>query len=168
MDKKTCLACEVNVGKITTPGGLIHRDELWVVDHAVGRNPDDPIPLKGFLIICPVRHVEHIHLLTDEEQLNFGLLLLDVTNALVKVLKPEKIHIHSMGEDVKHVHWYVVPRMAGMPENGLDFLVEVIRGRRWACSIKDASTTALKVKAELEQLVASRGGTSSTPYSHLL
>ncbi|MFA5185979.1 MAG: HIT family protein [Patescibacteria group bacterium] len=167
MGKTKCFACDVNNEKIHVPGKLIHRDELWVVDHAIGRRPDDPIPLMGFLIICPVRHVEQIHMLTDEELLNFGLLLKDVANALNKVLAPEKIHVCSFGESVRHVHWYVIPRSAGMPQNGYDVLRGIFRDKKWACSVKDAAATALKVKSELEQLFATRGGSRSTPYSHL-
>jgi len=167
MGKTSCLACEINAGNISTPGGLIHRDHLWVVDHAVGPKPNDPIPLKGFLIICPVRHVDQLHLLTDEEQLNFGLLLNDVTNALARVLKPEKVYVCSFGEEVRHVHWYVIPRMSDMPKSGLDVLRGIFREKKWPCSLKDAAATALKVKVELERLVESRGGTASVPYSHM-
>ena len=167
MGKTRCFACNVNSEKIQAPGGLIHRDDLWVVDHAIGRRPEDPIPLRGFLIICPVRHIEQINLLTDEEWLNFGLLLKDVTNALHRVLKPEKIHVCSFGESVQHVHWYVIPRMADMPQSGYDVLHGIFRDKKWACSLKDAASTALKIKSELEQLFASRGGSRSTPYSHL-
>jgi len=167
MPKKSCFACDVNAGKITTPGGLIHCDGHWVVDHAIGLKPDDPIPLKGFLIICPVRHVEQLHLLTDEEQMIFSLLLKDVGTALMRVLQPEKIHVCSFGEEVKHVHWYVIPRVAGMPTSGMDVLRGIFKERKWTCGLKDAAATALKVKAELEQLIAGRGGNSVLPYSHM-
>lgn len=167
MAQQSCLGCDVNAGKIPTPGGLLHRDDLWVVDHIIGLKPDDPIPLKGFLIICPVRHVEHIHLLTDEEQLNFGLLLADVTNALAHVMRPEKIHVCSFGEEVGHVHWYVIPRLAGMPKSGLRLLHEIFVAKNLGCSSEDATEVALKVKSELERLVKSRGGEASMPYSHM-
>jgi len=167
MPKTSCFACDVNAGKATTPGGFIHRDDRWAVDHAIGLKPDEPIPLNGFLIVCPVRHVEHVHLLTDEEQADFSLLLKDVSMAVQKVLQPEKVYICSFGEVVRHVHWYVIPRMPGMPRSGIDVLHGIFTERKWSCSVKDASMTAIKVKAELEQLIAARGGTALAPYSHM-
>jgi diadenosine tetraphosphate (Ap4A) HIT family hydrolase len=167
MAEQNCLACDVNAGKVMPPGGLLHRDDLWVVDHIVGLKPEDRIPCLGFLIICPVRHVEHIHLLTDEEQISFGLLLADVTNALAGVMRPEKIHVCSFGEDVRHVHWYAIPRLSGMPKSGLGLLHEIFVDKRWTCTPEAASAAALKIKAELERLVASRGGPQGMPYSHM-
>lgn len=167
MEKRGCFACDVNAGRVSVPGGFIHRDDLWVVDHAIGLKPTDPIPLKGFLIICPVRHVEQLHQLTDEEWANFGLLFSDVCKALSSVMQPEKIYACSFGEEVGHVHWYVIPRMAGMPKSGQDVLRGIFKERKWACSLKDASDVSLEVKQGLEQLITSRGGLSSLPYSHL-
>lgn len=164
MPKKSCLACDVLAGKVQPPGGIIHRDSLWLVDHALGAKPSDPIPLKGFLIVCPVRHVEHLAQLTDEEQAVFGLLLKDVATAVTRVLKPEKTHVCSFGEDVGHVHWYVIPRMPGMPKSGLDVLRGMFRERKWPCTNKEAATTAFKIKAELDKLIASRGGDAGCPY----
>lgn len=167
MTKICCLACDILAGKTQPPGGLIHRDGLWVVDHAMGLRPDDPIPLRGFLIVSPVRHVENIFQLTDEEQAEFGLLLKDVALAIKRVLAPEKIHVCSFGELVGHVHWYVIPRSADMPKSGLQVLDGIFNKRRWTCTVKEAAMTALKVKAELEALLGSRGGDRDCPYSVL-
>lgn len=167
MSSTKCLACDILAGKIQPPGGIIHRDSLWLVDHAVGLKPEDPIPFKGFLIICPVRHVDRVGALTDEEQAVFGLLLKDVVTAVSRVLKPEKVYVCSFGEQVEHVHWYVIPRTADMPKSGIDVLNGIMRKRSWPCSLKDAATVAFMVKSELEVLVNARNGLPGLPYSSI-
>lgn len=167
MENPKCLACDTVAGKIHPPGGIIHRDNLWIVDHAVGLKPNDPIPFKGFLIICPVRHVNQVSWLTDEEQTEFGLLLKDVATALTRVMQPEKIYVCSFGEQVEHVHWYVIPRSADMPKNGLEVLEGIVRRRRWLCTLKEAASVAVRVKSELEALVKMRQGSPDLPYSSM-
>lgn len=158
MDQIGCLGCDVNAGRIKVPGGLIHRDDDWVVDHAVGMKPEDPIPLKGFLIICPVRHVEDVHELTSGEMAAFSLLLRDVVRAVNLVTKPQKVYVCSFGEAVKHVHWYVIPRYAQMPASGLDVLNGIFREKRWICPWEDAEMTAKRLKTKLKRLILVRNG----------
>lgn len=156
MGKPSCLSCDVTAGKIQPPGGILYEDELWVVDHVIGEKETDPIPLKGFLIVTPRRHVEHLHELTDEEALAMHPLLHDVTKAVWQVVKPEKVYLCSFGESTKHVHYYVVPRYANMPANAFDVLIGIFRQKKWPCSRKDAAAAAIQIKSELEKLRMSR------------
>ncbi|MBI5654964.1 HIT family protein [Candidatus Uhrbacteria bacterium] len=158
MTQADCLACDVNAGRIQVPGGFIHRDDKWVVDHIVGMKPGEPIPLKGFLIICPSRHVERIDELTPWEMSAFSTLLRDVTRAVGLTLKPQKIYVCSFGEAVKHVHWYVIPRYAEMPASGIDVLDGIFREKRWTCAWEDAEKVAGRIKTKLRRLIMVRQG----------
>lgn len=46
-----CLACDVNDGHVSAPGGVIVDTGLWVVDHTVGSLG------VGTLVVKPRRHV---------------------------------------------------------------------------------------------------------------
>ena len=62
MDRVGCLACDANAGRLKAPGGVIYEDDLWRVEHALS-----PALLRGWLIVKPRRHVEHLAELTRDE-----------------------------------------------------------------------------------------------------
>ena len=144
-----CFSCDVLRGTVVPPGGFIHQDPYWAVTHGV-----NPIAVPGWLILAPRRHCEHIAELTAEEMAAFGPLLRRTSRALTQVVQPAKIHIYSMGEVVKHVHFYVLPRYEWMPASGSAVLEQAFRDRRWECSAAEAATIADQVRAALLQLMA--------------
>ena len=144
-----CFSCDVLRGAVVPPGGMIYEETYWAVSHGL-----NPIALPGWLIVAPRRHCEHIAELTGEEMTAFGPLLRQTTRALTRVAQPAKIHIYSMGEVVKHVHFYVVPRYEWMPAGGSAVLELAFRDRRWECSATEAAAIADQVRAELLRLMA--------------
>lgn len=54
-----CLTCLLNQGGGKAPGGVIYEDALWRLEHVV-----EPIPMVGWLILKPLRHVEQFANLT--------------------------------------------------------------------------------------------------------
>ena len=129
-----------------TPGGVIFEDEHWHVTHMVS-----PAEAPGFLILQPLRHVEHITELTTGEAASLGPLLSGVTRALMRVVAPQKVYVCSFGSVVKHVHFYLIPQMPGMPNAG-ELLDELAAGR-WACSDTEAADVARRVRIELAKTV---------------
>jgi diadenosine tetraphosphate (Ap4A) HIT family hydrolase len=144
MDK--CIGCEVASGSIKTPGGFIYQDEFWTVTHSIYSTG---APLKGMLILQPKRHCTLLANLTSDEIENLGLLLRDTCKAVNEILRPEKIYACSVGEGVKHVHFMIIPRMAGMPI-GAELLKQVIEEHKWGCSFEEAADVAIKVKNILD------------------
>ena len=140
-----CLACDVTAGRIVPPGGTIHEDAGWLLEHAIS-----PVPLKGWLILKPRRHVEHLAALSPEEARALGPLIQKVSGAMLKALEPERVYLCSFGEVVKHVHLYFVPRYPNMPPSGPDILARMGSGNSpWACDDETAADAALRVRAEL-------------------
>lgn len=88
-----------------------------------------------------------------EETASFGLLLRNTAPALTEVLHPVKVHVPSMGEVVKHIHFYVIPRMADMPADGLEVLQQMFEGR-WACRVTEAAEVAALVRPIFQRLMA--------------
>lgn len=163
--EERCLACRLNAGEIPVPGNTIYSDDHWAVDH--GLAPDATTScasLKGHMVIRARRHVEHVYLLTDEELLFFGLLLHDVAEAVARAMRPERVHVCSFGESVRHVHWHVIPRYAGMPANPADVLNGIFRLKLWTCRPDEAAKAAQEIKGFLDQLVAARD--NSDLYAH--
>lgn len=143
-----CIACDVVAGRLGAPGGVIYADPSWMLDHAVS-----PVPLDGFLILKPKRHVEHLGQLTPEEALALGPLLRAAYAALQEVTGAEKVHVASFGEGVRHIHWYLLPRRAGMPASATGMLQGLFRGD-WACSDATAAETARRVREVLPSYLA--------------
>jgi diadenosine tetraphosphate (Ap4A) HIT family hydrolase len=114
------MACEVLEGRLEAPGGTILREGGWVLHHSVS-----PCVLRGWLILKPERHVEHVAELTDEESAALGPLIQKASRALMAALGAERVYVMSMGEVVRHVHIYLVPRYADMPQHGLRVLSEM-------------------------------------------
>lgn len=145
-----CLACDVLAGTVTPPGGILYDDQYWRVDHSVS-----PVLLPGFLIIKPKRHCDHIALLTEEEMAAFGPLLRNTCRALAHVLHPARVYVTSFGEQVSHVHFYVVPRYERTPEmpHGFELLRQMFGERRWASSDEEAAAIAEKVRPILTEMM---------------
>jgi diadenosine tetraphosphate (Ap4A) HIT family hydrolase len=139
------MACDIVDGVLAVPGGVILEEDSWLVDHSVS-----PVMLAGFLIAKPTRHVEHIAHLTDGEAPAMGRVLRKASDALMRVLAPEKVYVCSFGSLVRHVHFYLVPRLDSMPAElgGAELLGEVFTGR-WACSDEEAAEIARKLRQAL-------------------
>ncbi len=144
--KKDCIGCEIVMGNVLPPGGILYNDTYWTVNHVVG----NPRPLlRGMLILQPKRHVEHIHELTIDEISASAPIIRNLCISVNKVLAPEKIYVCSFGEGVKHVHFVILPRSKEMPSNGARVLREVIEENKWACTKQEAIEVADKLKREL-------------------
>ena len=146
-----CLACDILAGLIDPPGGVIYADDYWQVEHGL-----NPIALRGWLILKPRRHVEHIADLTPAEVAGLGPLLSELTQALTRAVRPDKIYVMSMGEAVKHIHFYLVPRYPDMPANGLEVLHGMFIAHAWECSPAEAAGVAALVRAELQHQLSAR------------
>jgi diadenosine tetraphosphate (Ap4A) HIT family hydrolase len=107
-----CIACRLHRGELSAPGGTILRDHLWVLEHIV-----EPIPIAGWLVLKPVRHVESFAELTPEEALSFGPLTHRVTQAMNEVIRPAKIYLsmYMEGANAAHLHVHLIPRMNDTP-----------------------------------------------------
>jgi diadenosine tetraphosphate (Ap4A) HIT family hydrolase len=142
-----CIACDVVSGRIVPPGGIILDDGLWVLSHSVS-----PVLLRGWLILEPRRHVEHLAELTEPEAASLGLLIGRVSSALMRALQAEKVYACSFGELVRHVHWYLIPRYADMSVHGVAVLNEMFANPSpWACGDEDAAEAASGVRAALSE-----------------
>jgi diadenosine tetraphosphate (Ap4A) HIT family hydrolase len=105
-----CNACAEIAGEVSAPGGAILDDGTWFLSHHTG-----PFTDPGELILKTRRHVESLSELTREEADSLGAILRSAIQALEQVVAAERIYAVSFNERVRHLHFLLLPRTAGMP-----------------------------------------------------
>jgi diadenosine tetraphosphate (Ap4A) HIT family hydrolase len=87
---------------------VIYEDALWRIEHIL-----EPIPMAGWLIAKPLRHVTTFADLTAEEAAAFGPLMHRTMGALQRVLGAEKVYLclFSEAEGFVHIHVHLIPAM---------------------------------------------------------
>ena len=102
--------CAEVAGTITAPGGVVFRNQWWEVAHHTGPWTD-----PGELIVKARRHVESLAGLTPAESAALGPVLRAAVAAVERVVRPERVYVASYGERVRHLHFFLLPRTAGLP-----------------------------------------------------
>lgn len=127
----TCVFCE-------TDGGLIlYRDDLLRVVLA-----DEP----GYAGLCRVILNQHEREMTDlaqDQRQQLMDMVWRVEQALRQRLAPDKINLASLGNQVPHVHWHVIPRY----QDDAHFPDPI-----WAASRRAARAASLSQAALAEEL----------------
>ena len=108
----TCITCRANRGELRAPGSVIYGDTLWRLEHSL-----EPIPLAGWLVLKPLRHVESFAALNDDEAASFGPLVRRAMAAMTQVLAPAKVYLCLYAEhrDAQHIHFHLIPRYDNTP-----------------------------------------------------
>ncbi|MGI8915538.1 MAG: HIT family protein [Chloroflexota bacterium] len=155
MDKTSldasCGTCRANRGELPAPGGVIYQDLLWRLEHILA-----PIPLAGWLVLKPLRHVEALADLTGEEAATFGPLVQRITRAMREVMQPVKVYLcqFSEAEHFAHIHFHMIPRHADIPkEQRGPAVFELLSTARLGSNlapIKEAERIAAAVRTQLE------------------
>ncbi len=104
------MTCRANRGELRAPGGVIYKDRLWRIEHIL-----EPIPMAGWLIAKPLRHVTTFADLTAEEAAVFGPLMHRAMGALQLLLDAEKVYLCLFAEAAGfgHIHFHLIPAMRG-------------------------------------------------------
>jgi diadenosine tetraphosphate (Ap4A) HIT family hydrolase len=91
--------------------------ELFVADLGTSRvylNEDQFFP--GWALVVLRRHATELYELSAAER---AALIEDVSRtaeALARVYRPVKMNYELLGNQVPHIHWHLIPRLAGDPE----------------------------------------------------
>jgi diadenosine tetraphosphate (Ap4A) HIT family hydrolase len=105
-----CVSCRQNAGEVAVPGGVVYRDDLWLVRHS-----PPPYGLAGWMVIQPIRHLASPADFSDEEAAGFGPFLRHCLRVLGQVTGAVKLYTAALGESQPHVHVHLIPRYAVMP-----------------------------------------------------
>ncbi|WVN42371.1 HIT family protein [beta proteobacterium MWH-UniP1] len=94
----------------TTDGDrLIWRGAFWRVVSV-----DDP-NYPGYLRLIVNRHVAEFSELAAPEQQQLFKLLVAIETRMRELINPDKINIASLGNQVPHQHWHIIPRWKDDP-----------------------------------------------------
>ena len=148
--REGCLTCRSNRGEIMAPGGVIYEDALWRLEHS-----HEPIPMIGWFILKPLRHVEAFAHLTPDEAASFGPLVRHITGAMTEVLAPARVYVCLFAEAVSHVHFHLIPRDPGMPREHwgpgvFDLLSAASDQGRSLADVEAAARAAMAIRERLE------------------
>ncbi len=108
-----CFLCRVLGEADDRPNLILLRTELAVV--VLNRFPYN----NGHLLVCPLAHKSVIEDLSDAESLELQRLLVRMTAALKKCIRPDGFNVGlNLGKVAGaglpgHLHWHIVPRWEG-------------------------------------------------------
>lgn len=86
----------------------VYRSPRFILDHMPG------IDLPGYLVIAPLRHVEHAGILEDSEREELARLQSLAVQTILGLPGVGKVYILSFGEAVPHLHLHLFPRTDAM------------------------------------------------------
>jgi len=70
----------------------------------------DDSDYAGFCRVIWQQHVKEMTDLSESERTHFMAMVFAVETHLRELLHPDKINIASLGNQVPHLHWHVIPR----------------------------------------------------------
>lgn len=108
----TCFICEFIDGN----PGYAHA-EVARSDQAVAFMNKYPT-LEGHVLVAPLHHCEQVTGdLSADEYLDLQAFVYAVSEAVRKVMQPERMYILSLGSQQanSHIHWHVAPLPPGVP-----------------------------------------------------
>lgn len=116
-----CMGCSIEKGEIIPPGGIIYKDEYFILAQ------DPEIPIDGFIIINSRRHINSFTEMTKEERNSFVELLYKSEKAIKDLNIAEKVTI-VQEERSKHLHVWIFPHNDWMNEKfgkGISYLRDI-------------------------------------------
>lgn len=98
MNESTCPLCQA-----------LNEELLWQDNLLrIIRVGDAQYP--GFCRVILNRHVKEMTDLAQDERIQVLHAVLVVETALRELMRPDKINLASLGNQVPHLHWHVIPR----------------------------------------------------------
>lgn len=138
---------------MTAPGGVIFQDAHWRLEHIL-----PPIPLAGWLVLKPLRHIEALGDLSTGEATTFGPLVQRISAALSAAVQPAKVYLcqFSEAQHFAHLHFHLIPRAADLPTErrgpAVFELLSITRGEgRDLAPPEEAERIALAVRERLQR-----------------
>jgi len=148
-----CLACRVHRGEISPPGGILYDDGLWRLEHSV-----NPTPLLGWLVAKPLRHVEFLDELSEDEAQAMATVLRRAVGALRHALPspPAKVYTALFAESAEcpHIHFHIIPRAVDDPRElrgprVFERMRRVGEGLEEGPSLEDVEDLATRIRSHL-------------------
>lgn len=99
-----CPACAYVRHEFKLPCGMLYENDNFILSQ------DWELPIEGFLIVSPKKHVERLSELTDDERNE----MFDIVNKTIKILREIKVcdrfEIIFEEKEDRHLHVWIMPR----------------------------------------------------------
>jgi diadenosine tetraphosphate (Ap4A) HIT family hydrolase len=141
-----CITCQILNEEVIPQGGVIYKDNLVILHHCLDIN------IAGYFILSPVRHVECLEQLEQEELSQLANLSKAIAEVIVKEHDIDKVYILSLGEETNHFHFHLFPRYKWM----LNFSAEDVRTKDKVDGGKLFSFIRNKYKVDKQELFDNR------------
>lgn len=95
---------------------LTERDDRWIAEFPLTMaylNQDQFFP--GYTLLIFKRHATELYHLTQQERAAMMEELSQLAKALDTVFRPVKMNYELLGNQVPHIHWHLIPRLAEDP-----------------------------------------------------
>ena len=99
MSNKNCLICE----KHNDNTEAVYQDEILFVSHYIPY-PDRVNNYLGYYFIETKRHFKGMYNATDEEMSALGIMLKNISKALMTIPEIEHVYSFIIGERIDHLH----------------------------------------------------------------
>jgi diadenosine tetraphosphate (Ap4A) HIT family hydrolase len=122
---------------------------LFIADLPTSRaylNPDQYFP--GWVFVVLKRHAVELYELSAPERAANIEDVNQVARALSRVYAPVKMNYELLGNQVPHIHWHIVPRLAGDPDP---------QGPVWRVTHEPVSLPADEVARRIERIRTALG-----------
>jgi len=88
----------------------------WIADFGLTQAylHDDQF-FSGWTVLVLTRHATELFDLTKDERSRLIEEVSEVAQALTMAFEPVKINYELLGNQLPHIHWHVIPRLAGDP-----------------------------------------------------
>jgi diadenosine tetraphosphate (Ap4A) HIT family hydrolase len=95
--------------------GWPHKDH-WIADFDLTRAYlfDDQF-FPGWTVLVLKRHATELYDLTKDERSRLIEEVSEVATALAMAFEPVKLNYELLGNQLPHIHWHVIPRLANDP-----------------------------------------------------
>lgn len=105
-----CPGCAYAKHEFVLPCGMAYENDNFTLSQ------DWELPIEGFLIVSPKRHIEKLIELTDNERNE----MFDIVNKTIKILREnnvcDRFEIIFEEKENRHLHVWIMPRHKWMTE----------------------------------------------------
>jgi diadenosine tetraphosphate (Ap4A) HIT family hydrolase len=139
-----CLACDVNSGRISVPGGVIAETPTWRADHCIGAFG------IGAVVVKTREHREDLWRLNPAEAAELGPFLRRISDAIVYSLGAERVYLTMwVDKPPHHVHMVLYPRWPSDHKRALDLQLD--REAAGPPAKDEAAVAAASLRAYLQR-----------------
>ena len=136
---KGCLGCAFAKHQFKLPCGIAYENEKFIVSQ------DWELPIVGFFIVSPKKHIEKLEELTAIERNE----MFDIVDKIIKILRKnnicERFNVIFEEKKNKHFHTWILPRYEWMYKENNNIIDNI-------GAIRDYAIKNFKVKEIFEDI----------------